>query len=145
MRLDDLSERLGARIEVIRDALAGEPDIAVALAHDLRDGDDYVLVATRSGVHVRYLWPEDQHPLLTQVSPGVIGWASVRVSPLRSEGWQVAGRTDPALATHTCEVRIDDLAFLVSANGASGQQAVVGFHDEVVRRGTPWHHPSFDR
>jgi hypothetical protein len=64
------------------------------------------------------------------------------VSPVRSEGWQVNGTERNALATHSCELRIGSTAFLVAANGASGRWAVDGFHDEVVRRGTPWHYPS---
>ena len=136
MRLDDLSDRLGPSADAIRDALGGETDIAVALAHDL-DGDDYVLVATRAGVHVRYLSPVAQDQ-----QPGVVRWASVRVSPLNSDGRHVEGQERPAPGTHACEVRIDGVAFLVSGDTTAGRQGAVGFHDEVVRRGTPWHHPS---
>ena len=142
MRLEDLAERLGPRLSLLRDALEGQTDIAVVLAHDVRDGDDFVLVATRSGVYVGYLWPEAQHALLGSVRPGYATWASVRVSPVRSEGWQVTGDAQAELATYACEVRIDGAALLVTANGVTGLGAVAGFHDEVIRRGTPWHHPS---
>jgi hypothetical protein len=142
MHLDDLAERLGSRVDPIREALAGDVDLAVVVAHDLIDGDDFVLVATRRGVHVRHLWPDGPHPLLPSRHPGVAPWATVRVSPVRSEGWQVHGVERNGLATHSCEVRIGGTAFLVAANGTAGRWAVDGFHDEVVRRGTPWHYPS---
>jgi hypothetical protein len=142
MRLADLEERLGTRVGPIREALAGEADLAVALAHDLVDGDDFVLVATRRGVHVRHLWPDAPHALLPTSHPGLAPWSTVRASPVRSEGWQVQGQEQNALSTHTCEVRIGAAVFLVSANGTPGQWAVDGFHDEVIRRGTPWHYPS---
>ena len=141
MRLGDLIDRLGPRVDDIRECLGGEADLAVVLGHDVRDGDDVVLIATRTGVHVSLLWPDEDHALLGAARPGWANWRSVRVSPVHTEGWQVAGQGHDAQATHTCQVLIEDVEFLVSANGAAGQQAVDGFHDEVVRRGTPWHYP----
>jgi hypothetical protein len=43
--------------------------------------------------------------------------------------------------THSCDVRVDGLVFVVAADGPSGLGAIRAFHDEVVRRGTPWHYP----
>ncbi len=148
MRLDDLVERLGERVDPIREALGGDTDLAVVLAHALPDGADFVLVATKGGMHVRYLCPDAsdapdavdaQRPVL---GPDVVPWSSVRVSPVRTEGWQDHSSERAAGATHSCEVRIGEVAFVVSAVGTTGRWAVDGFHDEVVRRGTPWHYPS---
>jgi hypothetical protein len=53
MHLVDLVDRLGSRLDPIHVVLDGEPDLAVVLAHDLIDGDDFVLGATAQGIHVR--------------------------------------------------------------------------------------------
>jgi hypothetical protein len=134
MHLDDLEDRLGTRLDPIRAALAGDPDLAVVLAHDLVDGDDFVLVATDHGVHVRRLWPDAPRPLLPTTYPEIAPWASVSVSPVWSEGWHVHGVGQTSLATHGFELRIGATGFLVAANGTTGRWAVDGFHDEVVRR-----------
>jgi hypothetical protein len=136
MHLVDLDDRLGTRMDPIRRALAGDTDLAVVLAHDMVDGDDFVLVATERGIHVRRLWPGAPRPLLPTGYPDVAPWASVDVSPVWSEGWQVHGMEQTALATHNCELRIGATAFLVAANGTAGRWAVDGFRDEVVRHVT---------
>lgn len=140
MHLDDLTERLGSRIDAIREDLGGVGDLAVIVAHGEEDGDDFVLIATRAGVYVSPLWPADR-PRTSDVC-GWTGWSQVRVSPVRLDGRQVDGRQDPARASHSCTVVVGEARFIASADGPSGQQAVDGFHDEVVRRGTPWHYPA---
>jgi hypothetical protein len=134
LRLDDLAERIGSQLSAIRDALAGEQDIAVALAHG-PSGDDYVLVATRSGLRVWRIGPgAAPHADLT-------AWPMVRVTPVRSDGGWSRGTRDSGLETHSCEVRVDSATFRIAADGAAGQGTISSFHDEVVRRGTPWHYP----
>lgn len=140
MHLDDLTERLGSRIDAIRRDLDGADDLAVVVAHGEQDDRDAVLIATRAGVYVSPLWPADRSPRNT--IGGWTGWTQVRVSPVRVDGRPSGGRQDPALATCSCTVVVGDARFIVSADGPSGLQAVDGFHDEVVRRGTPWHYPA---
>lgn len=142
MHLDDLEQRLGGQVAPIRAALAGETDLAVVLAHDPTDGDDVVLVATRRGLHVRQLCPDASLDTRPTREPSVAPWATVRVSPVRIEGWRAPGTQPDARATHSCEVRVGQTLFHVSADGLPGQAAVDSFHDEVVRRGTPWHYPA---
>jgi hypothetical protein len=133
MRLGDLDHQIGSRFDPIRAALAGDTDLAAVLAHDLADGDDFVLVATRHGVHVRRLWPDAPRPVLPTAYPDLAPWASIWVSPVWSEGWQVQGIERTALATHNCELWIGGTRCLVAAKGTAGRWAVDGFHDEVVR------------
>ena len=134
LRLDDLAERIGSQLVAIRDSLAGEEDIAVVVAHDPSD-DDFVLVATRSGLRV---WP---------IGPGagrqgrLAAWPMVRVTPVRSDGGWHRGARDSELEKHSCEVLVEGATFHIAAEGAAGQGSISGFHDEVVRRGTPWHYP----
>ncbi len=124
LRLDDLSAHLGTRLAPIRDALESEADIAVVMADREGDGDTCVLVATRSSVHVSCTGNA-----ATQRSP----WAAVRVSPIRA-----AGRDESRLG---CEVMVEDVRFMVAGDSADGSAAIQAFHDEIVRRGTPWHYP----
>jgi hypothetical protein len=134
LRLDDLAERIGSQLDTIRDGLDGEEDIAVVLAHDLANVD-HVLVATRSGLRVWRIGPG----VAAQVQ--LTAWPMVRVTPLRSDGGWTRGARDSGLETHSCEVRVGGATFRIAADGAAGQGTISGFHDEVVRRGTPWHYP----
>lgn len=142
MRLDDLAERLGPRVEDIRGDLGDVGDLAVVLAHDDHGGDDFVLVATKAGMFVSYLWPVDQHPGSAAGVCGWTGWTRVRVSPVRMDTRVAGGQRDPEQASHSCTVVVGDATFIASADGTDGRQAVDAFHDEVVRRGTPWHYPA---
>jgi hypothetical protein len=124
LRLDDLCARLGPGLASIRAALESEDEIACVMADREGDGATCVLVATRSSVHV--CCPATG---ATQRSP----WAAVRVSPIR-----VARRDEGRLG---CEITVEDVRFTVAGDGADGSAGIQAFHDEIVRRGTPWHYP----
>jgi hypothetical protein len=129
--LDGIADRIGSELGALREALDGEIEIAVAFARDA-SGRDVVLVATRTGLRV---WPARRGDL----HPWVATWPRVRVSPVRRDGGRGALHAEQAI--HSCRVRVDELTFVVSADGPSTLGAVRAFHDEVVRRGTPWHYP----
>lgn len=130
-RLEDLAERIGPDVGALREALGGEFEIAVAFAKDASDRE-VVLVATRAGLRI---WPSRPEDPCSDVTT----WPRVRVSPVRRGG----GRGTPLAdgETHSCDVRVDAVTFVIVADGPSGLGAVRAFHDEVVRRGTPWHYP----
>jgi hypothetical protein len=130
-RLEDLAMRIGPDVAALREALGGELEIAVAFARDPSDRE-VVLVATRTGIRVWPRLPGDPCPDLTT-------WPRVRVSPVRRSGHREAVLAERE--THSCDVRVDELTFVVIGDGPSGLGAVRAFHDEVVRRGTPWHYP----
>ena len=130
-RLDDLASRIGPEMDALREALGGELEIAVAVARDSSDRE-VVLVATRTGLRVWPCQPGD-------ACAGVTTWPRVRVSPVRRDGGR--GAILAERVTHSCDVRIDELTFVIAADGPSGLGAIRAFHDEVVRRGTPWHYP----
>ena len=130
-RLDDLAVRIGPDVDVLREALGGELEIAVAFARDPSDRE-VVLVATRAGLRVWLCGPGAP-------CPDVTTWPRVRVSPVRRGGDRDARLAEREM--HSCDVRVDELTFVVAAEGPSGLGAVRAFHDEVVRRGTPWHYP----
>jgi hypothetical protein len=127
--LDDIADRIGSGLDALRATLGGELEIAVAVARDASDRE-VVLVATRTGLRV---WPR----LPGDARHDVTSWPRVRVSPVRQDH----GAVHAERASHSCDVRVDELTFVVSADGPSTLGAVRAFHDEVVRRGTPWHYP----
>lgn len=136
MRLDDLADRIGARLGPIRQSLQDESDIAVVVADRVEDGDECVLVATRAGVHVRCLGAAraDQR---TTPTP----WASVRVSPLHVERRTHGGSAPVETKRYGCDVVVGDTCFRLAADEDGGPSGIEAFHDEIVRRGTPWHYP----
>ncbi len=126
MRLDDLASRLGPRLAPIRHALDAEADLAVVVADRVSDGDACVLIATRSAVHVSCLGSESgPRPATERTS-----WVSVRVSPMCLE---------PGGPSYRCEVLVGEARFIATTD-ATAPAGVEAFHDEVVRRGTPWHY-----
>jgi hypothetical protein len=133
-RLEDLVGHDGQELDALREALGGELEIAVAVARDPWDRE-VLLVATRTGLRV---WPSGdlRHPC-----PESAGWPRVRVSPVRRDPRSLRGAPEAGSMTHSCDVRVDGLVFVVAADGPSGLGAIRAFHDEVVRRGTPWHYP----
>ena len=137
--LDDLAGRIGPELPAIREALGGEVEVAAAFARDPRD-HEVLLVATRTGLRVWRIQQQGE-PCLE-----VTTWPRVRVSPVRrDEALDQRSRhpeqRHPEQVTHACDVRVDGVIFVVAADGPSGLGAVSAFHDEVVRRGTPWHYP----
>jgi hypothetical protein len=134
VRLDDLTAHLGTRLAPIRDSLESEGDLAVVMADRIADGDRCVIVVTRSAVHVSCFGADATGP----DEPAIrIPWAAVRVSPMR---------LDPDARRHgtqryACEVLVGDARFQVVADPAGEPTGVEAFHDEIVRRGTPWHYP----
>lgn len=138
MRLDDLAERIGAEVRSIRQALKDESDIAVVVADRVADGDECVLVATRTGVLVSCVGGggprADQR---TTPSP----WASVRVSPLHVERRSHVGSVGSDTRRYGCDVLVGEAWFRLAAADDDGPSGIEAFHDEIVRRGTPWHYP----
>jgi hypothetical protein len=132
--LDDLAGRIGPELPAIREALGTEVEVAAAFARDPR-GHEVLLVATRSGLRVWRIHREGDP------CPEIMTWPRVRVSPVRRDPARDHRTPHPEEATHSCDVRVDGLTFVVAAEGPSGLGAVSAFHDEVVRRGTPWHYP----
>jgi hypothetical protein len=131
--LDDLAERIGPELEALRAAMEGELDIAAAFARDASNRQ-VVLVATRTGL---WVWPcLPDHP-----RHDVFTWPRVRVSPVRRDGGGERAAHHAVHPTHSCDVRVDARTFVVVADGPTELGAVRAFHDEVVRRGTPWHYP----
>ncbi|MBX3028555.1 MAG: hypothetical protein KF809_00210 [Chloroflexi bacterium] len=128
--MDDLEGRLGSEVTTIRTSLGADEDITVVIAQCRQADGEVALVATRSGVLV--------HPLGDTTIPDLpdarARWATVRVSP-------VVATPEDDVPSCWCEVRVGDDPYLVTGSGADGCAAVEAFHDEVVRRGTPWHAP----
>ncbi len=132
--LDDLAGRIGPELRAIREALGDEVEVAAAFARDPSD-HEVLLVATRTGLRV---WPTSRQGA---PCPEILTWSRVRVSPVRRDPALGQRVPHPELETHSCDVRVDGLTFVIVADGPSGLGAVGAFHDEVVRRGTPWHYP----
>jgi len=132
MRLEDIAARLGDQIDAIRSSLDGQEDVAVVDARDTHGGTDALLVATRKGILVTYPWPGA--PATVQMPPGWVAWGDVRASTVQTE--MSTG------ARHSCTIRLRGVDLTAQGDGDEGRRAVDAFHDEVVRRGTPWHYPS---
>jgi hypothetical protein len=150
LRLDDIAERLGDRMDAIRASLDGQEDVAVVDARDTRGDADALLVATRRGILVTYPWSGAPGTML--MPPGWVAWGDVRASTVQtiasvgvtsqtstSTSTSTAG---PAGARHSCTILLRGVELTASGDGDEGRRAVDAFHDEVVRRGTPWHYPS---
>lgn len=138
MRLDDLADRIGPQLEPIRQSLQDESDIAVVVADRVEDGDRCVLVATRAGVHVRcFGGGATRASQRTTPTP----WASVRVSPLQVERRTHGGSAPVETKRYGCDVVVGDASFRLAADDDGGPSGIEAFHDEIVRRGTPWHYP----
>jgi hypothetical protein len=157
MRLDDLAARLGDRIDDIRSSLDGQEDVAVVDAGDARGGSDALLVATRRGILVTYPWSGVPGTATTLMPAGWVAWGDVRASTVQTVAAVGAvGATSPtsgstairtatsasAGARHSCTILLRGVAMTALGDGDEGRRAVDAFHDEVVRRGTPWHYPS---
>ena len=152
MRLDDLAARLGDQMDAIRSSLDGQEDVAVVDARDTRGGTDALLVATRRGILVTYPW--SGVPATMLMPPGWVAWGDVRASTVQTVApvgvtSQASGTTatrtataGPAGARHSCTILLRGVALTAEGDGDDGRRAVDAFHDEVVRRGTPWHYPS---
>lgn len=138
VRLDDLAERLGPRLRPIRQALQDESDIAVVVADSVSDGDACVLVATRAGVHVSCFGGDAAREARAATATP---WASVRVSPLHVERRSSGGSGPADARRYGCDVLVGDACFRLVADDDGGPSGIEAFHDEIVRRGTPWHYP----
>ncbi len=132
LRLEDIAARLGDQIDAIRSSLDGQEDVAVVDARDIYGGTDALLVATRKGILVTYPW--SGAPATVQMPPGWVAWGDVRASTVQTEL--------STSARHSCTIRLRGVDLTAQGDGDEGRRAVDAFHDEVVRRGTPWHYPS---
>ena len=154
MRLEDIAERLGDQIDAIRSSLDGQEDVAVVDARDAHGGSDALLIATRAGILVTYPWSgrcgqRDGHDRR-------LGRMGRRSRLDRADGAPSPRAHHPRASQPRCRLDRDhgpaDATRAPSCCGASelmaqgdgdqGRRAVDAFHDEVVRRGTPWHYPS---
>ncbi len=154
MRLDDFADRLGVRVDAIRTSLDGQEDVAVVDARDPRGGTDALLIATRRGILVAYPWSTAAATAEAATAPGWVAWGDVRASTVQSVALTAAtnlttsptmtttGTTGPAVTRHSCTILLRGVELTAQGDGDGGRRAVDAFHDEVVRRGTPWHYPS---
>jgi hypothetical protein len=156
MRLEDFSDRLGDRIESIRASLEGNEDVAVVDARDASGRIDALLIATRRGLLVTYPWSPADEISATATSAGWVAWGDVRASTVQTSapvgtpapaasGARVSGATSTATmgaSEHSCTILLRGVRLTAHGDGDLGRRAVDAFHDEVVRRGTPWHYPS---
>jgi len=152
MRLDDMAARLGDRVDAIRSSLDGQEDVAVVDARDATAGADALLVATRRGILVTYPW--SGAPTTMPMPPGWVAWGDVRASTVQTVvPSSVTSSTSGSTATqtavsatstarHSCTILLRGVELTAQGEGDEGRRAVDAFHDEVVRRGTPWHYPS---
>jgi hypothetical protein len=130
-RLDDIGEQLGVELAAIRSELGSDTDIAVVIATRRSVAGSVALVATRTGVLVHPLdgtAPDD-------LPPDRARWRTVRVSPVTTTPTQGG---EPSTR---CEVHIGDDHYVMIGHGKEERAAIEAFHDEIVRRGTPWHYP----
>ena len=152
MRLDDFADRLGDRVEGIRVSLEGSDDVAVVDARDPRSGLDALLIATRRGLLVVYPWSTADDVATASMPPGWVAWGDVRASTVQTSPAEGTSGTAPAsrgvatatlgVARHSCTIMLRRVGLTAQGDGDLGRRAVDAFHDEVVRRGTPWHYPS---
>jgi hypothetical protein len=161
MRLDDFADRLGDRLEAIRQSLEGADDVAVVDARDPGGAVDALLVATRKGLLLAYPWLDASDDASMPMPPGWVAWGDVRASTVQTIAWSgpvpgvpvhasvaagsVATSTAAAgtpVARHCCTILLRGVELTAQGDGDTGRRAVDAFHDEVVRRGTPWHYPS---
>ncbi len=156
MRLEDLADRLGDRVEAIRASLDGHEDVAVVDARDAIGGIDALLIATRRGLLVAYPWASADEITLTATTPGWVAWGDVRAStvqtsvpvsapvPAAASSHVTSAATTATLGAghHSCTILLRGARLTAHGEGDLGRRAVDAFHDEVVRRGTPWHYPS---
>ncbi len=134
LRLEDIADRLGDRVDDIRQDLDGQDDVAVVDAHDPRCDADALLIATRKGILVAYPWSGTGGDGAGS-APGWVPWGDVRASTVTSSPGVSASR-------HSCTILLRGVELTALGDGDLGRRAVDAFHDEVVRRGTPWHYPS---
>jgi hypothetical protein len=156
MRLEDFADRLGDRVEDIRASLEGNEDVAVVDARDASGGIDALLIATRRGLLVAYPWASADEVTLTGTSAGWVAWGDVRASTVQtsvtvgapvpaaagSRATSVASTATIGASHHSCTILLRGVRLTAYGEGDPGRRAVDAFHDEVVRRGTPWHYPS---
>ncbi len=153
MRLDDFADRLGDRVEDIRVSLEGSDDVAVVDARRSarwpgRSPDS----ATRRGLLVVYPWSTADDVATASMPPGWVAWGDVRASTVQTSPGEGTPGTAPAsrglstatlgVARHSCTIMLRGVGLTAEGDGDLGRRAVDAFHDEVVRRGTPWHYPS---
>lgn len=148
MRLEDLVDRLGDRVDAIRVALDGNEDVAVVDVRDPRAGTEGMLVATRKGILVVYPWSSPEDAQAATMPPGWVAWGDARASTVQTVVMSAAATgatssTSTAAASHhSCTILLRGVELTAQGDGDAGRRSVDAFHDEVVRRGTPWHYPS---
>lgn len=153
MRLEDISDRLGYRVAAIRASLDGQEDVAVVDAREPGSGSEVLLIATRRGILVAHPWSGPSETAVATVPSGWVAWGDARASTVQtvalsgastgaSAAGGVAASTATAVAHHSCTILLRGIGLTAEGDGDQGRRAVDAFHDEVVRRGTPWHYPS---
>jgi hypothetical protein len=156
MRLEDFADRLGDRVADIRASLDGNEDVAVVEARDAIGGLDALLIATRRGLLVAYPWSSAGEVSGTATAAGWVAWGDVRASTVQTSApvtvpvpasastrpTGAAAAATMGLPHHSCTIMLRGVQLTAHGDGDLGRRAVDAFHDEVVRRGTPWHYPS---
>lgn len=154
MRLEDIADRLGDRVDTIRESLDGQEDVAVVDARAPGSGIEALLIATRRGILVAYPWSGPSEALSASVPSGWVAWGDARASTVQTvalsavstgaTGASTAATSTAtaAVAHHSCTILLRGIELTAQGDGDQGRRAVDAFHDEVVRRGTPWHYPS---
>jgi hypothetical protein len=150
MRLEDFADRLGDRMDAVRTSLEGNEDVAVVDAREPHGGLEALLIATRRGLLVAYPWASADECLAASTVPGWVAWGDVRASTVQTIPAKAPAAPGPggtatvtvAAARHWCTVLVRGVGLIAQGDGDVGRRAVDAFHDEVVRRGTPWHYPS---
>jgi len=150
LRLEDIADRLGDRVEMIRASLDGHEDVAVVGACEPGSGSEVLLIATRRGILVAYPWSGPADTVAAIVPSGWVAWGDARASTVQtvaasgtSNGAANGGSTATAVVSHhSCTILLRGVGLTAQGDGDQGRRAVDAFHDEVVRRGTPWHYPS---
>ena len=153
MRLEDIADRLGDRVDIIRASLDGHEDVAVVDARESGSGAEALLIATRRGILVAYPWSGPTEVAAATVPSGWVAWGDARASTVQTVAMSGASTSSAAsgsaastatagLSHHTCTILLRGIGLTAEGDGDQGRRAVDAFHDEVVRRGTPWHYPS---